>query len=137
MRVRLLIVTILLTGCLGIPSFAHYTPDSPHYVNLARYFQGDLQKEQLLKPYAYRPLVPLLATLLPIDSLDDSIALINILATIAAYLIFIRYMKELGMSPLQVDVGLLIFVLSFLHSTTHPGFLLTLEASLCLFWGFI
>jgi hypothetical protein len=29
-------------------------------------------------------MVPLLATLLPIDSLDDSIALINILATIAA-----------------------------------------------------
>jgi hypothetical protein len=113
MRVRLLIVTILLTGCLGIPRFAHYTPDSPHYVNLARYFQGDLQKEQLLKPYANRPLVPLLATLLPIDSLDDSIALINILATIAAYLIFILYMKELGMSPLQVNVGILILVLSF------------------------
>ena len=33
MSIRLLIVTILLTGCLGIPRFAHYTPDYPHYVN--------------------------------------------------------------------------------------------------------
>ena len=56
---------------------------------------------------------PFLATLLPIDNLDNSIALINVLATVAAYLIFIAFMKHLGMYPTQLRVGVLIFVLSF------------------------
>jgi hypothetical protein len=110
---RLWIATILLTICLSIPRFAHRTPDSVHYVNLAQYFHGDVLRDQLLKPYAYRVLVPFLATLLPIDSLDNSIALINVCGTITAFLVFIAYLKRLGLSGSQISVGTLILVLSF------------------------
>jgi len=113
MGFRLVVITVLLTIFLGIPRFAHHTPDSRHYVNLAGYFQGEVHKEQLLKPYASRILVPYMATLLPLDNLNTSMALINIGATISAYLLFIIFLKELGMTTRQVQIGTLVLVVSF------------------------
>ncbi len=113
MHVRRWMVITLLTIILSIPRFAHYTPDSDKYVNLAQYFRGNTGQEQLLKPFAYRVAIPFLSTLLPVDDLGISIALINVAATIAAYLVFISYMKQLGMSPAQVNVGALLLVFSF------------------------
>ena len=110
---RLLAITILLTICLSIPRFAHQTPDSPDYVNLAQYLQGNASQEALLKPFAYRVLVPFLSTLLPINDSNISIALLSTIATVAAYLISIPYMRRLGLTPVQVCIGLIFFVLSF------------------------
>lgn len=112
-NVRLWSATIILTVCLSIPRFAHTTPDSVHYVNLAQYFQGTVPRELLQGPHAFRVVVPILSTFLPFETPATGIALISVAATIAAYLVAIAYMKHLGMPPAQVILGTLVFVISF------------------------
>jgi hypothetical protein len=110
---RLVVVVILITVVLALPRFAHHTPDSKHYINVAKYFQGDLPREQLLAPFAYRIFVPFLAATLPSDNLDLNFALINVLATILAYLVFIPYLKRFVTSQTDLNVGMLLLVVSF------------------------
>lgn len=112
-RPRLVVVVILFTVGLALPRFAHHTPDSKHYINVAKYFQGDLPREQLLAPFAYRVLVPFLAAHLPSDNLDFNFALINVLATILAYLVFIPYLKRFVFTRTEFNVGMLMLVVSF------------------------
>lgn len=112
-NVRLWLATVILTVILSIPRFAHTTPDSIHYVNLARYFQGTESRERLQGPHAFRVVVPILAAFLPLESPATGIALISVAATIAAYFVSIAYMKRLGMPPSLVRLGTLVFVISF------------------------
>lgn len=113
MGLRFYSITILLTILLSLPRFAHHTPDSKQYVNLAKYFRGDLPREQLRGPFAYRILVPFLAASLPSDNLDLNFALINVLATILAYLVFIPYLKRFVATRTDFNVGMLMLVVSF------------------------
>ena len=113
MHFRLFFVVITLTILLALPRFAHHTPDSPRYINLAKYFRSELPREQLLGPHAYRVLVPFLAAHIPSDNLAFNFALINVLATLIAYLIFIPYLKCFVTSRTDFNVGMLMLVMSF------------------------
>ena len=110
---RLVVVVILITVVLALPRFAHHTPDSKHYISLAKYLRGDVPREQLRGLFAYRILVPFLAATLPSDNLDLNFALINVLATILAYLVFIPYLKRFVTSQTDLNVGMLLLVVSF------------------------
>ena len=103
-----------LTILLSIPRFAHYVaPDSTHYVELASYFAGDLAKEALQTPFAYRILVPFLASLGPKNTLDVNFAVINTLFTAAAFVIFYFYLQQLLDDRFQINFGLLLLILAF------------------------
>lgn len=110
---RLVLVVILLTVILALPRFAHHTVDAKHYINVAKYFQGDLPREQLLAPFAYRVLAPFLAAHLPLSDLSASFALMNIAARIMAYLVFIPYLQRFATSRTDLNVGILMLVVSF------------------------
>ncbi len=46
-RPRHLAVTLVLTVLLASLRFGHYTPDSPYYLELARYFRGEVPAANL------------------------------------------------------------------------------------------
>ncbi len=113
MGFRFYSIIILLTIGLSLPRFAHHTPDSKYYINVAKYFRGDLPREQLRGPFIYRFLTPLLAATLPSGNLDLNFALINVLATILAYLIFIPYLRRFVPTRTELNVGMLMLIVSF------------------------
>ncbi len=138
-RYRFYLSIIILTVLLSLPRFAHYTPDSIHYVELAKYFRGDLSRADLFAPQAYRVLVPWVAAIIPIQNLDFNFAAINLVATIFAYFIFARYLGEFVHSRTQLNLGMLLLVVSFPSFnyssavlTDAVGFLILVAASLLL-----
>lgn len=139
MRYRLLIMIVVMTILIGIPRFNHHTPDSIQYIKLAQYFRGILPRDQLLKPYALRILLPLIAAIIPITNLDINFALINIICTIISYILFVYYLNELGFKVVEINLGIILLVFSFPSFNyasgvlTDPmGFLLFVYACYCL-----
>ena len=112
-RLKLPVAIIVMTIALAIPRFAHHTPDSKFYTALSGYFQGAVDRASLHPPYAYRPLLPLLASYGPSKSVDINFAIINVLFTIGAYFIFYRYLRLLLRTRAEVNVGLLLLIASF------------------------
>jgi hypothetical protein len=105
-------MVILLTVVLALPRFGRRTPDSQHYIAVAEYFRGEVAREELRGPFAYRPLVPFLAARVPPANLDFNFAVINVAATVLAYLLFIPYLKRFVTSPTELNVGMLMLVVS-------------------------
>ncbi len=113
MNLRLIIAVVLVTTCMAVPRFAHQTPDSNHYIELAQYFQGEWPREKLTTPFVYRMLPSLLASIGPTPSIETNFAANNILFTIGAYLVFFMYLRKLPLSPEQTQLGLLFLLFSF------------------------
>jgi uncharacterized membrane protein len=139
MNFRHLAMIAAFTICLSLFRFGHHTPDSRHYVNLAKYFRGEAPKEDLHGPYAYRVLIPYLAASIPFDNLDLNFALINVAATVLAYLLFMYHLKRFVTSETELYVGMLILVFSFPTFnyasgvlTDPAGFLMVVLASFLL-----
>ncbi len=109
---RLVWVVVLLTVVLGLPRFGRHTPDSRRYLAVAKYFRGEVARETLSRTFASRPLVPFVAARLPPANLDFNFAVINIAATVLAYLLFIRYLKRFVTSSTELNVGMLMLVVS-------------------------
>ena len=109
---RLVWVVVLLTVVLGLPRFGRLTPDSRHYIAVAKYFRGAVARETLPRSFASRPLVPFLAARLPPANLDFNFAVTNIAATVLAYLLFIPYLKRFVTSSTELNVGMLMLVVS-------------------------
>jgi len=123
MRFRFLSVVFVLTILLSLPRFAHHTPDSKHYINLAKYFRGDFERHSLRTPFAYRVLIPFLVAHGPTDNLDFNFAAINVGCTVAAYLLFVAYLKKLVTSRTELNVATLMLVVSFPSVNYSSGIL--------------
>jgi hypothetical protein len=117
----------------------HHTPDSVYYIRLAEFFKGDATLSDLRPPYAYRVLLPFIAAHGPTDSLDLNFAIINIVCTIIACVVFFSYLKALGSNNTDASFGVLLLVLSFPTFnytsgvlTDPAGFLFIVAAGLAL-----
>ena len=113
MRFRIMLFIVLVTVLISLPRFAHRTPDSSRYIKVAKFLCGEMEKEELAVPFACRIFTPLLANLVPIDNLDVSFALVNILATVFAYLLFVPYLKNFLKSETELRFGIFVLVVSF------------------------
>lgn len=102
-----------LAVLMALPRFAHHTPDSKHYVNLALYFRGELERDNLVTPYAYRVLLPFVVSLVPFDNVDLIFAIIGVLCSILAYAVFFHYVAYMLPAPKQVNTALLLLLFSF------------------------
>jgi hypothetical protein len=105
-------MVVLLTVVLGLPRFGRHTPDSRRYLAVAKYFRGEAARATLSRTFASRPLVPFLAARLPPANLNFNFAVINIAATALAYLLFIPYLKRFVTSSTELNVGMLLLVVS-------------------------
>lgn len=101
------------TLLLAVPRFAHTTPDSVYYTDLVRYFQGDLARESLHTPFAFRWLVPWIAAWLPGMSPPFAIATCSVVATCAAYLMAVRLWTQLLCTQRQLHIAAALLVCSF------------------------
>jgi hypothetical protein len=113
MNKKFFFVTIFITVLLGIPRFAHKTPDSIYYIQTSNYFSGEMEKTELKTPFAYRIVIPYLAHLGPLRNLEFNFAIINLFATVLSYLIFAFFLKDFFGSDRQMKVGMILLLFSF------------------------
>lgn len=105
--------------------------DAPHYIELVKYFKGDIAQKSLHVPFAYRPLVPLLCVLLPFEPLT-SINLLNLVWLSGSVILLYQILGLLNFSAQYSLAGCYMFVVSFgifWYSTTgfiDPGFIFVL-----------
>jgi hypothetical protein len=85
--------------------------DAAQYIGLVFHFRGEAPRTTLLAPFIYRPLVPMLAALLPFEP-HTAINLINSLALVAALWFLYLIMAQLGIHPLLRLVGCELFIFS-------------------------
>ncbi len=134
-KYKIYLLISLFTILIAIPRFGHITSDVKHYINLAKFFRGNIEAEQLRDPFCYRILIPFLSSLLPF-SLELNFTIINILITIIAYFIFVPYLKEFTDSEEKLYFGIFILVISFptfnysSSLLTDPGSFLIIITSL-------
>ena len=111
---RIILLIIGGTILLSLVRFQHEIPlDSQAYIELTEFFQGTRSKQELQTPWVYRPLVPWLASTGPVGYAATLIATVNVLFTIAAYLLFYSYLISLKLPSPVIVTSVLLLVFSF------------------------
>lgn len=104
---------LVLAAVLALPRFAHTTPDSAHYVALAQYFGGEVSREALQPPFAFRWALPWLASRMPVLPPDTALALCSLGSLLLAMVCIQRYLAALGFGRAEQQRGLLVMACSF------------------------
>jgi hypothetical protein len=131
---RVILFIVVVTILLGLPRFAHQKPDSQYYLEVSRYVAGDGVAGPLKAPFAFRFIVPWLAAQGPTGNLRLNWGILNILVTMAAYLLVALFIYRLGAAPGEQRSAVLLLLLSFPSLNyssgilTDPGGLLILAA---------
>jgi len=112
-KIKLFLFIIISTILLSIPRFGHLTPDSIYYVELANFFKGSFSIFDLQTPYAYRLLVPLISSFIPIENSIISITLVNLFFTCGAYIVFYYFLTEIFINYKDVLFGIFLLIFSF------------------------
>lgn len=86
--------------------------DSAHYVSMVDIFRGDEPLLQPDAPFTYRPLVPYIASFIPLPSLT-AINVLNVISLWAAALLLGRLLMMQGMGIVGTNVLLIAFAFSF------------------------
>ena len=87
--------------------------DSPYYTNYVKYFRGEATVDQITVPFLYRPLVPFLASLLPIQSPMTAINIINLFSLYIALFFLFHLLKSFEFSFNYAILGGFMFSISF------------------------
>ena len=87
--------------------------DAVHYVNYVEYFRGQESIQETIVPFRYRPLVPLLASLIPADSPMTALNLVNLVALYISLLFLFSFLRLLGFSFHYAGLGGLLYTISF------------------------
>jgi hypothetical protein len=87
--------------------------DVEQYEKYVEYFRGNKNlADELEGPFSYRPLVPLLASLLPFEPLT-SVNLVNYFFLTLGLIYLIKLLLKLGFNEKEIIIGNLIFIISF------------------------
>ncbi len=87
--------------------------DAIHYVNYVDYFRGKASLDDVPLPFTYRPLVPLIASTLPIESPMTSINVVNLIALYVTVLFVFLYLRRLGFEFSHAMLGCFMYSVSF------------------------
>ncbi|MHA2025319.1 MAG: hypothetical protein ACW98U_05395, partial [Candidatus Thorarchaeota archaeon] len=94
---KILIILILLafvTMMMSVPRFGFTYPDSAYYLDMVEFFSGTLSGSELVSPFSYRPMLPLIVAFLPIAP-ELSFSIINLVFMILiAWVIFFSSLKR-------------------------------------------
>ena len=86
--------------------------DSTLYVEIANFFRGNAQLNDLNPPFSFRPLVPFTVSLLPF-SIPTGFGIVNTLFIFLSSLVLFAFLKELQFSKKFSLIGSLLFIFSF------------------------
>ncbi|MFA6472649.1 MAG: hypothetical protein WCU00_11480, partial [Candidatus Latescibacterota bacterium] len=89
-----------------------HASNSDQYIDMTLYFRGEKPADGIHSPYAYRPLVPLLASKLPFEAMT-AINLINLAAIVAAMISLYCILAWLKFGFRLRVIGCGMFVVSF------------------------
>lgn len=87
--------------------------DSPQFTNYVEYFRGNAPIDSVDLPFRYRPLVPFLASLLPVKSPMTAINLVNLTALYVTVLFLFLFLRRLGFGFRYALGGCFLFAISF------------------------
>jgi len=86
--------------------------DAEQYILLTQYFQGQDVEAKLDAPFTYRPLVPFIASLLPLNA-KTAINIINLFSLIIAVIFLFKLLQILGINFRLNIIGCCLFIFSF------------------------
>lgn len=94
----------------GIPSSS--SPDVRQYTALVHFFRGEHEGESPAAPFAYRMLIPFIASFVPAPALT-AIDLVNLLVLVLCVLFVDALLSHFSMSYVERIMGMLLFAMSF------------------------
>jgi len=94
---------------IGKPSLG----DSPLYVRYVDYFRGKAEITEIDLPFRYRPLAPLIASVLPIENPMTALNVVNLCCLYIALFFLFRFLKYLRFSFRYALGGCFMFSVSF------------------------
>jgi hypothetical protein len=87
--------------------------DAVYYMNYVDFFRGKCDIGSVDLPFRYRPLIPFMASVLPIESPITAIDVLNLLALYATLLVLYLLLRHLGFSFELAMTGCLLYSVSF------------------------
>ncbi len=103
-----------IVAVMSILRFGYIYPDSSYYLDMVEFFSGTLTGSELIAPFCYRPMMPFLASLLPLE-VATSFALINLLfLVLIGWVIFYTSLKR-NPNPSIAFLTTLVFIVSLLY----------------------
>jgi hypothetical protein len=87
--------------------------DAIYYMNYVDYFRGERDIEDVDLPFRYRPLVPLIASVLPIESPMTALNIVNLIALYITILLLFLLLEHLGFGFRYCVIGCFLYAVSF------------------------
>lgn len=87
--------------------------DAVFYMSYVDYFRGNGPIEEVHLPFRYRPLIPFIASLLPIESPLTAINVVNLAALYVTVLFLFMFLKSLGFDFRFSILGCFLYAVSF------------------------
>jgi hypothetical protein len=87
--------------------------DAVFYMSYVEYFRGDGPIDEVHLPFRYRPLIPFIASLLPIESSLTAINVVNLAALYATVLFLFMFLSSLGFDFRFSILGCFLYAVSF------------------------
>jgi len=87
--------------------------DAVYYMSYVDYFRGDSSIEKVDLPFRYRPLVPFLASLLPVQSAMTALNVVNLAALYVTILFLFLFLNDLGFDFKYRVTGCFMYAVSF------------------------
>lgn len=110
----LLIIIAFAVIAMSVVRFAFVYPDSSYYLDFVAFLSGSLSGSELTAPFCYRPMLPLIAAILPFPA-ELTFAIVNLFFLILiGWVIFYTSLKR-NQSPYIALVTTLAFVFSLLY----------------------
>ncbi len=87
--------------------------DAVYYMSYVEYFRGNAPLSDVDLPFRYRPLIPLIASLLPVESPMTSLNIVNLFALYVTLLILFLFLRHIGFDFGLAIVGCFMYAISF------------------------
>lgn len=87
--------------------------DAIFYISYVDYFRGNAELEDVELPFRYRPLIPMIASVLPVESTMTAINVVNLVALYLTILALFKLFRKLGFRFKFALVGCFLYAVSF------------------------
>lgn len=118
------VLAIAIIFILSFPRFAaqdvgflrgriNFPPDAIEYADYVNFFRGNVELSEVRAPFIYRPIVPAIASILPISGAQSAISVICILCMCLTVPVLFMIFDSLNINSKKSILGVLLFALSF------------------------
>ena len=117
-------ISVAIIIILSFPRFAaqdigflrgrvNFPPDAIEYADYVEFFRGDVALSEVRAPFVYRPIIPAIASILPISDAQSAVAVLCILCLCLTVPILFSIFSSVDIGRKGSLLGVLIFAMSF------------------------